>query len=134
VWLLVALYYCGQRNQMRLKDAIAAADAINHAVMNYEELSSALVRLEKKGLIIVETVPWGAICTDAASKILYPIAARNSIALRVCQEAEKILGVQPWSPKEPLPHPENNHIYPEFSHEVYEKEVSEYLADMGVKN
>jgi len=133
VWLLVALYFCSLRNQSRLSDAIAAADAMNHAVINFEELSSALVRLEQHGLITVEPGSWITKCTDLAIDLVSPIAAQNSLALRVWQETEKKLGVSPWIPREPLPHPENSLRYPSFTNEDYEKEVAEYLKDMRVK-
>lgn len=133
VWLLVALYFCGFRNQERLKNAIAAADAMNHAVINFEELSSALVRLEQHGLISVDPDDWRVKCTDAAHDLVSPIAAQNSLALRVWQETEKKLGVSPWIPKEPLPHPDNRLRYPGFTQEIYQKEVAEYLEDMRRK-
>jgi hypothetical protein len=134
VWLLVSLYYCSLNNEVRLRDAIAGADAINHAVMNFEELSSALVRLEAHDLIKVGTDPWRATCTQKGRETVDPVATQNSSPFRVWHGVENLLGVQPWKPGEPLPHPENSLPYPGFTRENYEKEVAAYLKTMGGKS
>jgi hypothetical protein len=133
IWFLVSLYFCSLREQGCLRDVIAAADAINHSVMNFEEISSALVRLEEHGLISVHANPWRASCTPKGNAIVEPIAKQNSLARRVWQEVEKKLNVQPWVPKEPLPHPANSLRYPGFTNEDHEKEVAAYLKAMRAK-
>lgn len=130
VWFLVSLYYCSLRGKNRLRDVIGMADAINHSVMNFEEISSALVRLEKHRLISVDIMSWSVKCTAQGRRLVETLAKTNSLALRVWQALEKKLNVQPWVPGEPLPHPENNFRYPHFTNEVYVNEVAAYLATM----
>ena len=134
IWFLVSLYYCSLRGQSKLRDVIAAADAINHAVMNFEELSSALVRLEEHGLIEVEGNPWRVKCTQKGHDCVEPAARENSLAFRVRKAVEQTLHVHGWIPKEPIPHPEHSLHYKGFTKDDYDKEVAEYLEAMHTKS
>jgi len=68
------------------------------------------------------------ICTDKTVELVAPVAMKNSLGYRVWKQVEMELGVRPWIPGEPLPHPENNLLYEDFSQENYRKEVDAYLA------
>ena len=127
IWLLISIYLASLKNEHQLKNIIGAADAINHAVINFEELSSGLVRLSEHGLITVNSNLWNCACTNQAIQIIEPIAKKNSLSFSLWKEAEKVLDVEPWVPKESLPHPENSLLYPGFTKEIYNKEVSAYL-------
>lgn len=128
VWLLVSAYLSFKKGDSSLRSIIAVADTINHAVANYEELSSAMVRLEESGYVYVERNPWRMICTDKGVGLVEPVANKNSVAFRIWKELEKRLGVPAWDPAEPLPHPENNLYFDGFSKSEYENEVESYLA------
>jgi len=130
IWLLVAAYIAMKNGCDRIKDIIGVADMMNHAVANLEELSSAMVRLEESGYVRIGKNPWRMICTDKAVELVEPIARKNSRGYRIWKQVEKKLGVRPWIPGEPLPHPENNLLYEDFFPAKYRKEVNAYLACM----
>lgn len=127
IWLLVSIYLASLKNQHQLKNIIGAADAINHAIINFEELSSGLMRLSNHSLIQVSNNSWNCVCTNKAIEIIEPIAKKNSLSFHIWKEVEKVLDVKPWLPNEPLPHPENSLLYPGFTKKIYNKEVSAYL-------
>jgi hypothetical protein len=130
IWFLVSLYIYSQRQQEQFKNIIATADMLNHAIMNYEEFSSALVRLTEHNLIKIETAPWKARCTKNGIEVVEPVAKQNSVGFRIWREIENNLEVPHWNPKEPLPNPENSLRYPSFTEEDYKKIISEYLQNM----
>ena len=133
VWVLVSAYYSSITGMNSIKNIIGAADAINHAIINYEELSSALVRLSEHGLITVNTATWQIECTEKGNNLVKLATENNSLALKVWEEVEKNLNVEPWIPPEPIPHPENNLVYSGFTKEIYASEVNQYLEAMGQK-
>ncbi len=130
VWLLQAVYYASQREQSLLPDVIAAADYINHAVINYEELSSGLVRLTHNNLILVDINLWKISCTEKAESMIAPLAKQIRSAYDLRKEIERTIGAIPWMPRDPLPHPANDLQYPSFSKEVYNTAVSAYLKNI----
>lgn len=130
VWILVAAYISHEKSKYNVHNIIAVADTINHAVVNYEEISSAMVRLEEHGLVEVEKIPWRIICTEKAIKLIQPIANKNSLAYRIWKEVEEQLNVSSWVPSEPLPHPDNNLIYPDFTINEYEDEIKCYFLNL----
>lgn len=80
--------------------------------MNFEELSSGLVRLVEHGLVIVEKHPWRLACTDEGRQVIEPAMRDNPSGLQVCRAVEKALSVDPWKPGEQLPSPANSLRYP----------------------
>lgn len=131
VWLLVALAR-GQRNgSCALSDLIEAADAIDHSVLNFEEVSSGMLRLEQHGLIAVDTVPLRLSCTDKARALLASALEAHTDPQDVCRALERTLGARPWVPGEPLPHPDNSLRHPALTEESYRREVSAYLAKVA---
>lgn len=131
IWVLVSAYYASLSGGNSISKIIGAADAINHAIINYEELSSALVRLSDHGLITVNANPWRIMCTEKGNEIVRLIAEKNSLALKVWENVEAYLNVEPWTPPEPIPHPENNLEFPGFTKDIYNSAVAEYLETMG---
>lgn len=50
-WVLLAILYAGRARAASLREIIAAADFINHAILTYEELAGGLARLSRAGTI-----------------------------------------------------------------------------------
>lgn len=51
-WILAAIFLAtGNRSKTSLVDIIGYGDAINHAILTYEELAGGLVRLASAGMI-----------------------------------------------------------------------------------
>ncbi len=50
-WIMLALLFNQQPDGASLRDLIAAADYINHAIVTYEELSGGLARLIRAGYV-----------------------------------------------------------------------------------
>lgn len=128
VWLLVALARCERNGSCALSDVIEAADAVDHSVMNFEEVSSGMLRLEQHGLMLVDVAPLRLSCTDKARAQLASALATHADPLEACQVLERALGARPWVPGEPLPHPDNSLRHPALTEEDYRREVSAYLA------
>jgi hypothetical protein len=129
-WLLLAVYYAKDRARACLSAIIAAADYINHAVMNYEELASGLIRLEHAGLITVASDLSRFTCLAKALGMIEPIVHRINTAHEVRREIEREINATPWNPKEPIPHPANNLTFPGLTKEIYKSAVDEYLKTM----
>ncbi|MCU0975952.1 MAG: hypothetical protein MUC71_06505 [Steroidobacteraceae bacterium] len=128
VWFLTALGRCAAAGPCALSEVIAAADAIDHSVMNFEEVSSAMVRLERHGLITVDAAPLRLGCTDKARALLASAQDAHADPLEACRALEKALGARPWMPGEPLPHPDNSPRHPALAEEDYRREVAAHLA------
>lgn len=131
IWILVSAYIALKKECFFIKDIIGIADTINHAIANYEELSSAMVRLEEHGYIKVKKNPWQIVCTDICTNLVEPVAMKNSLGYRIWKQVEIELNVPSWVPGEPLPHPENNLVYSGFSEEEYKNEINAYLSSIN---
>lgn len=129
-WLLLSIYYAQSHEHSCLSSIIAAADYINHAVMNYEELTSGLVRLESSGMIIISRDFSEVICSSKTNDIIKPIIKKNGFAHDARKELERNINALPWVPKEPIPHPENNCECPGLTRSMYLSAVNEYLMSM----
>jgi hypothetical protein len=125
--LLFALGRCSTTIPCALSSVIATADAIEHSVMNFEEVSSGMLRLEQHGLVVVDTAPLRLNCTDKARTLLNSAQDSHPDPLEACRALEKALGAKPWTPGEPLPHPDNSQRHPALTEEDYRREVSAYL-------
>lgn len=132
-WLLLAIHYAQERVLTCLGAIVAAADYINHAVINYEELTSGLVRLEKAGLITVATDLRSVTCSARALSIIQPVIERVRSAHETRKEIEREIGAVPWLPGEPVPHPANNIEYPGLTKDKYSAAVDEYLKSLNRK-
>lgn len=130
VWLLTAIYQSSREVPASLTDVIAAADFINRSVPNPEELESGLFRLRKALLVTEIGGSLRFMCTAAALERIEAVAKVTRSAYDLWKELERKLDAVPWSPGEPLPHPENTHRYPGFSAKVYEETVQQYLRRM----
>jgi hypothetical protein len=52
-WLLYAIGLASRERRASLAEVIAAADAVNHAIMTFEEFDSALAKLKTAKLVVV---------------------------------------------------------------------------------
>lgn len=129
-WLLLAIYQSSQRGPATLRNIIADADQMNHAVLNYEEVSSGLVRLDASGLIHVTDIASDIVCSRKSAEIISTLIARTKNAIDLLKKLEIAIGAEPWVPAEPLPHPANTLLYAGLTHEIYDNAVSEYLDTM----
>lgn len=132
-WLLLAVFYARDRQEACLSAIMATADHINHAVMNYEELASGLVRLERAALIKVAPDLSSITCSREAERIIDPIAKRTRTMYETRREIERSIDAVSWTPKEPIPHPANSLRYPGLSREVYAAAVDAYLKSLKRK-
>jgi hypothetical protein len=130
-WLLAAIYQCSKEKPADLVEVLAAADFINHAVLNVEELQSGLFRLENAGLIQrAEAQQLSFQCTPEALAKIKLLLKKSKTALQLWKELENSLAVARWIPGEPLPHPANVHNYPGLPAAVYQDAVDNYLKRM----
>lgn len=132
-WLLTAIYQSSREAPADLVDVIAAADFVNHAVPNPEELESGLARLREAGLIEPAGGPLHFVCTAEALARIEDIAADATSIYDVWKDLERRLGAVPWTPGEPLPHPDNSRSYPGFNAAVYKEAVEAYLKRMRAR-
>lgn len=133
IWVLVSMYFSAQDKASEIQNIIRSADAINHAIITFEELSSALVRLTDNNLIEKEPNSLKFLCTPKSINIFKPITQKNSLMLKVWDAVEKVLNVEPWNPKDPIPNSSNDLIYPKFSMQKYTLELNKYLSDIRGK-
>lgn len=132
-WLLLAIYYTRDCQRNCLSALIAAADYIDHAIMNYEELVSGIVRLKSTELIAEMPDKSKFSCSEKAMNIIEPIVRRTKSAYEVRKEIEHNINAVPWCPGEPIPHPENSLEYDGLTREIYQSAVDEYLKNIKVK-
>lgn len=130
-WLLAAIYQCSKEKPADLVEILAAADFINHALLNVEELRSGLFRLENAGLITVAGTPLSFQCTPESLAKIKLLLKKSKTALQLWKELENSLGVIQWMPGEPLPHPANAHTYPGLTADIYQEAVDDYLKRMS---
>lgn len=132
-WLLLAIYLSSQRNHPGLRDVIAEADRINHAVLNYEELSSGLERLTRAGLVMVNNVSNDISCSIKGREVVAPLVAREKNMMELRKKLEECLGADAWKPTEPLPHPSNTLRFLPLTKEIYDSTVADYVKMMKDK-
>lgn len=126
-WLLAAIYIAGKDEAVAIEHIIAAADYINHAIPNYEELGSGLIRLEEHSLIVRVTNDLCFRCSAEALNVIGECSSGNQSPYQLRKALEARLHVSQWVPAEPLPHPENRMTYPGLTTEVYDSAVAAYL-------
>lgn len=128
-WLLQSIYYAKNDTPTgaRFPAIIGAADFIEHAIMNYEELASGLSRLEEVGLVHVTDDLSCVTCTPNALAIIEPIVKRHREVLKVKELIEKEINATRWSPCEKVPSPHNNLQFRGMTRDLYMTAVNEYL-------
>lgn len=129
-WILAAIYQCSKEKPANLVEILAAADFINHAVLNLEELQSGLSRLKNAGLINEAETQLSFQCTPEALAKIKLLLKKSKTAVQLWKELENSLAVVRWIPGEPVPHPANVHSYPALTAAVYQEAVDNYLKRM----
>jgi hypothetical protein len=132
-WLLLAIHYAKDHALACLAAIMAAADYINHAIVNYEELASGMVRLERASLIKITPDFSSVTCSDKALAIIEPVVERIRTVHEARKEIERQINAAPWTTKEPVPHPANNLEYPGLTRDIYTGAVDEYLKSLKRK-
>lgn len=94
VWILQAIHMASVSGRApSLEDIIATADAINHAIVTFEEFNNAVYKLTNDGLLSITKE--GLVLTDTA-KALFSRYSRQSY-LKQKESICKSLGVESWS-------------------------------------
>jgi hypothetical protein len=88
-WLLYAIALAGREGPAPLRDVIHAADAVNHAIMTFEELDSALAKLKAARLVIVRAKKFSL---SAKGKRLYEKVAANRTLMAQWNALHELLG------------------------------------------
>ncbi|MEI6667489.1 MAG: hypothetical protein WCP29_04970 [Acidobacteriota bacterium] len=127
-WLLTAIYYAAGSRAAPLTHILAASDLINHATLTIEELRSGLVRLEKAGLIAQAGTSLTFQCTPAARERIGLLKPASKALFDLWKALEASLGVAPWVPGEPAPHPDNVFSYPGLTESVFARALKSYLT------
>src|SRR5262245_15346869 len=122
-WILLAMDRAGYRNSApSVRDIVAEADAINHAIISYEELEEGLALLRALGYAHRE--PGNFVLPEAASKLLEKLRGENQneahletwpkLEARLASQDTKISNAQTSTPN--------------VNHDEYQSAVREYAV------
>ncbi len=131
VWLLAAIYYSSASRPAPLTHILAASDLINHATLTIEEMQSGLFRLARAGLITQAGKALSFQCTPAARERIGHLKAASKTYFDIWKALEASLGVAPWVPGEPVPHPDNVQSYPGLTEALFASALGSYLKPRG---
>jgi len=120
-WLLLAIGYSSEKGASSLARVIGAADAIQHAVLTWEEVDGGLFRLGKAGYVTVRGEKVGL--TQQGRAILERL--REKTVLKRQDELSIVLGAPPWTGHDPTRarHPDQPQI---IGQHAYQAAVSRY--------
>lgn len=119
-WILLATLYA-RTGEGDLKDVIAAADYINHAIPTRDELELAFSRLSEAGY--VEIGERGYLATGTAERIWNQTAAREKTVWGALDQIARAIGAGKWAPG-PMATADSELL---VAPGVYERAVAEYL-------
>ena len=96
-WILLSII-CASRKSGRaaLRDIIAVADGIEHAVLNYGEADEGLARLIEAGHVTNDGGEFRA--TETVLSAYEAFSKRVPGMREQLRELERFLGAEPWSP------------------------------------
>jgi hypothetical protein len=125
-WLFLAVGYSSEKGASSLARVIGAADAIQHAVLTWEEVDGGLFRLGKAGYVAVRDGKVGL--TDQGRTILE--ALREKTVLKRQDELSIAIGAPTWTGHDPAGarHPDQPQI---IGQDVYQAAVSQYTKQPG---
>jgi len=126
-WLLQAIILANDKGKGSLIDVIAAADAVNHAGICWDEMTSGLVRLSAGGYIketdghfvLTESVP-----ENVRRSCLKEELSKGREVVTILLRAEE------WTRDKNVRDPRNNLEYPGLTHELFMKAEKEYNRRM----
>jgi hypothetical protein len=122
-WLLQAIALASQRGPATLARIIAAADAVNHALLTFDELHGGFVRLTAGGFVS-ETEEHFTITQLVPSATLSSI--RNGGLMAGRRIASKFLGAEEWAPERSVRDPRNQVVYEGLTDERIHAAEREY--------
>ena len=95
-WILLSIIYASRESgRATLRDIIAVADGIQHAVLNYGEADEGLARLIDAGHVVRDGADF-----RATEGVLSAYKAFSKRGVREQErELERFLGAAPWSPE-----------------------------------
>jgi hypothetical protein len=128
IWVLQSIYLAPSDDAMpELKDILGFADAVNHAVVTFEEINNALYRLGRKGLLNIEAEKY--ILTDQAHELINNYSKQSYLKQResICKK----LGVEGWSKDYDPNVLETPSIF--ISRDEYENAVNSYQSELRVR-
>ena len=126
-WLLTATYLASRQAPADLADILGAADLLNRAVPNPEELESGLFRLHERGWVTQVGEDLRFQPTAEAVEMIEELSSEKKSAYDIWKALEHRLGAISFTPGELLPHPDNSFSYPGFTPEVYREAVAQYM-------
>jgi hypothetical protein len=97
-WILFAIKLAADAGLTGLSGVIAAADAVQHAIVTKEELDGGLGRLSRAALIVL--MPDRVDLTQAGNSLLARAARPGAVLLERQRAGELALGARPWQPGE----------------------------------
>jgi len=96
-WLLLAIGYSNDKGASSLAHVIGVADAIQHAVLTWEEVDGGLFRLGKAGYVTVRDEKVSL--TQQGRAILGGL--RENTVLKRQDELSRAIGAPPWTGHDP---------------------------------
>ena len=120
-WLFLAIGYSNDKGASSLARVIGAADAIQHAVLTWEEVDGGLFRLGMAGYVSVRDEKVNL--TEQGPAILEGL--REKTVLKRQDELSIAIGAPPWSGHDPAS--ERSHDQPQIiGQQTYQAAVSQY--------
>ena len=96
-WILLSIIYASHKSGLAtLRDIIAVADGIQHAVLNYGEADVGLARLIEAGHVVCDGADFRA--TEGVLSAYEAFSKRAPGVREQEREMERFLGAEPWSP------------------------------------
>jgi hypothetical protein len=121
-WVLLAILYGDGEAGRTLREVIATADYLNHAVPTYEELAGGLARLLAAGLAVEHT---GRYRASARISTLYDdLGASHWSLWPLWDELERVVQARVSAAPTSLP-------FPVISRATYEEAVQVYIQEFG---
>jgi hypothetical protein len=94
-WILLSIVIASRKSgRAGLRDIIAVADGIQHAVLNYGEADEGLARLIEAGYVICDGT---AFCPSEGVLSAYAAFSKRGVREQE-REMERFIGAEPWSP------------------------------------
>ncbi|HTP07646.1 MAG TPA: hypothetical protein VMP08_05305, partial [Anaerolineae bacterium] len=122
-WVMLALLFNRTENGSTLRDLIATADYINHAILTYEELASSLSRLMQAGYVVKQADRY---CATSVIRSYYVQTTRSRRAIgKDWQDVEHFLQTTPMTELAPRRAPSRV-----VSRASYERAVRAYLSSV----
>jgi uncharacterized protein (UPF0264 family) len=125
-WVLLATIYAGQGKPAPLPAVIAAADYIQHAVVEFEEMEGALARLTDAGYL-----GFFDGCVEPKEGVLAYYRSVTKPRRKVLDEQNDIaifIGAEPWKPGVIPKDASNGVAFPGLTREAFEKAVVSYVG------